>query len=429
MQVKRTSPSVGFSAWYSLAVLTLIYTCHAVDRSIMSIVVEPLKGEFGLSDSQIGILTGLAYAFFYSLAGIPIGYLIDRVNRRNLLAILVTIWSVFTAVCGMTQNYWQLLVARLAVGASEAGAAPTALSMIGDIFPEEKRSGAISIFWLSTAFGTALSFGMGGYVAVQYGWRAAFFVAGTPGILLALLLFFTVREPEHGASDEQNTDRVEENTETAPPLGETLKYAISRPAIRHIFIAVAFKSCVLSGVLVWIASYFIRTQGLPIAKAGIVVGMSIAVFGGIGSVLGGVIGDKIYRRGGLKMLPMIPFFSSAITAILVLILAFAPNLYVAIGAFAAFEIASRIYTAPSYSFLISNIPSRMRGVNISAMQIGSNLIGYGLGPFIVGVVSDMVGGVDSIRYGLAALAVISLWVSFHFYRASAGLKLEPESAS
>jgi predicted MFS family arabinose efflux permease len=297
--------------------------------------------------------------------------------------------------------------------------------MIGDIFPEERRSSAISIFWLSTAFGTALSFGMGGYVAVYYGWRAAFFVAGMPGIILALLLFFTVREPGHGEIDDGNVFEEDIKLNSAPPFLETLKYSFRHAALRHIFIAVAFKSCVLSGVLIWVASYFIRAQGLPIAQTGVVIGLSIAIFGGIGSVLGGIVGDKIFKRGGLKMLPLIPFFTSIITAIAVVALAFSQNLYFAIFIFAVFEITSRMYTAPSYSFLISALPSRMRGVNISAMQIGSNLIGYGLGPLIVGVVSDLVrsrtGDADSIRAGLLALAVVSLWVSFHFYKASSTL--------
>lgn len=179
---------IPFHSWYTLGLLTLIYLCHAVDRSVISIVLEPLKQEFGISDSQVGILTGLAYATLYALAGIPIGYLIDRRNRRNLLAVLVAVWSACTVACGFAQNYWHLLTARLTVGAAEAGGAPTALSIISDLFPPDRRSTAISIFWVSTALGTAVSFAIGGLVAAEYGWRAAFFVAGLPGLLLVILL-------------------------------------------------------------------------------------------------------------------------------------------------------------------------------------------------------------------------------------------------
>lgn len=418
MKKDDTPQRVSLSAWYSLAVLTLIYVCHSVDRSVMSIVIEPMKAEFNLTDSQVGIMTGLAYATLYALAGIPIGYLIDRTNRRNLLALLVTVWSACTAICGITQSYWQLLIARLTVGASEAGGAPTALSMISDLFPEKRRSTAVSIFWLSTAIGTAVSFGLGGYVAATHGWRAAFLVAGAPGLLLAILLLLTVREPERGAMDPRKSGDAKPTAQNAPSLLETLKFALSSAPIRNVFIAVAFKSCVLSGVLVWAASYFIRVQGLPIEQAGVIVGLSIAIFGGCGSLLGGVVGDRAYKIGGLKAQPLVPFVTSLATAVVVVIFATTTNLYIAIAAFAVFEIASRMHTAPSYSFLISSAPPRMRGVIISCLQIGSNLIGYGFGPFIVGTISDKVGGPDSIRYGLLTLAAISVWVSFHFYMAS-----------
>ncbi|PHR62077.1 MAG: hypothetical protein COA43_00070 [Robiginitomaculum sp.] len=396
----------------------------------MSIVIEPIKAEFGLSDGQIGVLTGLAYALLYAAAGIPIGYLIDRTNRRNLLAGLVTIWSACTAMCGLTQNYWQLLFARLAVGATEAGGAPTALSMIGDLFPERLRATAVSIFWTSTAIGTAVSFGIGGYVAVNYGWRATFFIAGLPGLFLAGLLMFTMREPDRGTMDmnkttadtfkfsADNLTTESSKPEPAPSLRSTLGFIIVTPALRNIFIAASFKSCVLSGVLVWSVSYFIRVHGLPIERAGVLVGLSIAIFGGIGSLLGGVAGDRAYKTGGVAAQPLVPFVTSLLTAGMVVLLALASNFYVAIAAFAGFEIFSRMYSAPTYAFLISSIPSNMRGVSISALQVGSNLIGYGLGPFIVGGISDQIDSPDSIRFGILALSIISVWVSFHFLLAA-----------
>lgn len=440
-------------AWYSLLILTLIYVCHSVDRSVISIVLEPLKAEFAISDSQVGILTGLAYAVLYSLAGIPIGYLIDRLNRRNLLATIVSVWSICTVLCGLAQSYWQLLLARLTVGAAEAGGAPTAISMIGDLFPEERRSTAISIFWLSTAIGTAVSFGLGGYVASHYGWRMAFWVAGAPGLLLVILLLLTVREPRRGAMEPVRTgagsaatragastiagaSEAAEASETAgatdaeraPTLIESFRCIAANSALLNIFIATSLKSAVLSGVLVWVASYFIRVHDLSLVYAGTVVGLCIAVFGGLGSLAGGYFGDAIYRRGGVKAVPLVPFVSSLVTALVCGVLALATNLYMAVIAFALFEVASRTYTAPSYSFLISNTPLRMRGITISALQIGSNLIGYGLGPFVVGYVSDLTGGSESIRYGLLTLAGISLWASVHFLTASRRCNLSTSGA-
>jgi len=156
-------------AWYALVILTLIYTLHAVDRSVMSIMVEPIKKEFDLSDGHMGVLTGLAFGLTYALAGLPLGYLIDRVDRRRLLSVLVAVWSGCTALCGIAQSYAMLVTARLAVGMAEAGGAPTALSMIGDLFPARLRSTAIGVFWASTALGTAASFILGSMIAVEYG--------------------------------------------------------------------------------------------------------------------------------------------------------------------------------------------------------------------------------------------------------------------
>ncbi len=269
---------INKSAWGALALLTLIYACHAIDRAVMSIVAEPVKLEFGLTDGQLGILSGLGYATIYALVGIPVGYLIDRVNRRNFLAVLITIWSGFTVLCGFAQSYTHLLLARMAVGGAEAGGAPTALSMISDLFPERRRGTAISVFWMSTALGTAASFALGGIVAAQYGWRAAFLVAGFPGLLLAVLLLVFLREPKRGAMEETKQDE----TKAAPSLPQTFRFVLKNRAVLHIFVAVAMNSCVLSGMLIWAASYFIRVHELSIGYAGVVVGISVAAFGGLG---------------------------------------------------------------------------------------------------------------------------------------------------
>ena len=395
----------------TLAVVTLIYVCHSIDRSVMSILVEPVKAEFALTDGEMGILTGLAYGIFYSLAAVPIGYLLDRYNRRNVLATLVSLWSGFTLVCGLAHSYWQLLIARIFVGAAEAGGAPASLSIISDVFPEQKRSTAISIFWLSTAIGTAISFGLGGYVASHYGWRATFMLAGIPGFVLVVVLLVFVREPRRGALDQAQSGDKEET----PELGTVLRFIVTNKPVAFTLLAMALKSMVLSGAVVWAAAYLIRVQGLPIAQVGIVVGISIALFGGIGSLLGGVAGDWAYKRGGRRAQPLVAVLTSVLTAGVLLIFALSGQVIVALVSFALFEVASRMHTAPSYAFLISNSPARTRGVIISTLQIMTNLFGYGLGPYFVGVISDGVGGSESLRYGLASLSVIALLSALAFY--------------
>jgi len=395
------------SAWYALAVYTLMYVANNIDRSVMAIVVEPVRKEFALNDSQMGVLTGLAFALTYSIAGLPIGYLIDRVNRRNLLAGLVTVWSAFTVVCGIVSSYWGLVVARLAVGASEAGGAPAALSLISDLFPGKTRSMALSIFWSSTAIGTAVSFVIGSYVAVEYGWRAAFLIAGAPGLAIAGLLFFTTREPQRGAMDDGGGE-----TASAPTIGETARHILARPALVHALIGVGFSAVMLSGILVWAVSFFVRTHGLELTRAGLIVGLSVAGFGAVGSLLGGYLGDVAYKRWGLARLPLMAAGTTLGAASAAGAMAISSSFLAALLAFMVFEVLSRAYTAPGYNFLLSNMPAGMRGVCMSLVQSITNLVGYGLGPVIVGIVSDLTG---ELRYGIVAVSVIGAWVSAHFY--------------
>lgn len=409
---------VGPAAWYALAILTLIYTLHAVDRSVMSVVVEPVKKEFNLGDGDLGILTGLAFGLTYAIAGLPLGYLIDRVDRRRLLAALVAVWSGCTALCGVMQSYAGLVGARLAVGMAEAGGAPTALSMIGDLFPARLRSTAIGLFWASTALGTAASFILGSLIAVHYGWRAAFLVAGLPGMFIAALLFFTVAEPR----------RLGAGKAAAPPLSETLRFVLRRPFFIHVFVGMTLNSMMLSGVLVWQASFLIRVHHLSLAQAGLLAGLAAGIFGGVGSLLGGPLGDRVFKRGGLAALPLAAACTTLVSLATGLVFLLANSLTVALAGLIAFELIVRGYTAPGYSAILGTVQPRMRGISVSALQIATNLVGYGLGPFLAGMVSDRVGGSEGIRWGLVALMLTGAWGCVHYVLAwRAELRGSPEA--
>ena len=411
MSAPLPKEAVAKGAWYTLAILTLVYMFNSVDRSVMSIVIEPVKQEFGLSDSQLGLLTGLAFGLTYALVGVPMGLLVDRVNRRKLLSLMVFIWSGCTALCGLANNYAGLVVARLAVGGAESAGAPTALSMIADLFPKTRRSTAIGIFWTSTALGTAMSLMLGGLVAAHWGWRTAFFIAGVPGILIAALLFFTVKEPvrEKSTSSDPNAK--------APSFFATLAYVVKTPVVRHAFLGISLNSIAMSGVPVWAASFLVRTQDFTLAQAGLFAGLGVGIFGGIGSLLGGPAGDYLTRKLGVSALPLAPFTASFLALISGLIFALSPSLLTVALGFIVFEIASRAHTAPAYALLLGGVEPRMRGVVVSSVQAVTNLVGYGVGPLIVGVVSDMVGGPLSLRIGVAAVMVFCLWSSMHFLAA------------
>lgn len=399
---------VSRSAWYTLGVLTLVYVSNAIDRSAMSIVIEPVKREFGLSDGQLGLLTGLAFGLTYALAGIPLGMLVDRINRRNLLAVLLTVWSGCTALCGLSNNYVGLVSARLAVGAAESAAAPTAMSMIADLFPKDRRSTAIGVFWASTAIGTATSLILGGVIAANYGWRAVFFVAGVPGLALAALLLFTLREPK------RERDGRPTAKEAAPSLLETIRYVARAPVVFHAMAGIGLNSLAMSGVPVWAASFLVRTQGFTLPQAGLMAGLGVGIFGAMGSLVGGPLGDRFVRRGGMSALPLAPLAATLLAVASGLVFALGSSLWVVALGFIVFEIASRGHTAPAYNLLVSGVEPRMRGVVVSAVQAITNLVGYGTGPVIVGIVSDKVGGADSLKIGVAAVMVFSLWAALHF---------------
>jgi len=415
---------IGLSAWYALAILTLVYTLHSVDRSVMSVVIEPVKAEFRLTDSQIGILTGLAYGCTYAIASLPLGYLIDRVERRKLLSILVAVWSGCTAFCGIAQNYMALLFARLAVGMAEAGGAPTSISIISDLFPPRRRTTAISIFWASTALGTAASFIVGSIVAVHYGWRAAFMLAGLPGLALAAILFFTVTEPpREGATNRDG------NRDGAPTVGETLRYALARKLFVHNFIGMTLNSMMLSGVLVWQASFMVRVHHLSLEHAGLLAGLAVGLFGGVGALAGGPLGDRMYKRGGVAALPLAAGVATFIAVMTGIVFTLSGSVLVATISLVGFELVGRTYVGPAYSAAVGSLQPRMRGLCISAVQVATNLIGYGFGPYLAGVVSDRMGGANGIRWGLATLMLLGLWSCIHYVLAwRAGLRADLAAA-
>jgi MFS family permease len=402
------APAVGGRAWYALVVLTLIYTCHYIDRSVLSVLVEPIKGEFRLTDGQVGVLTGLAFGLLYASAGIPIGMLIDRVNRRNLLAVLVFVWSAFTAVCGLAQSYLQLLFARFAVGMAESGGSPAAMSMLTDIFPPKRRSMAVGFFWMSTSFGAAVALSVGGLVAATFGWRTAFFVAGAPGVLLMI-----VREPKRGATEDKPIA-----DEKPPTLAETFRHAVQNRMFVFSFLGMISNSVVGSGILMWEVAFLMRVHDLPISQAGLTVG-AIALFcGATSTFLGGYIADKLTKKRGLRGAALVPAFSGVLTAAAGLNMVTAGTPGMAILGMAIWELCYRLYFGPGNNLVLSNVPPRMRGVAASASQAAANLLGFGMGPMVIGLVSDFmlprVGKVHSLQWGIGSVLVFSLVTSLMF---------------
>lgn len=390
--------------WYAVGVLMLIYMCHAVDRSMPSILTEPVRLEFGLSDAQIGLFTGVSYGLALAIFVLPMGRLSDRVNRRNLLTVVVLAWSICTSLGGFARNFWQLIIARIGVGAAEAGAAPTALPMLTDMFPARGRGLAIGLFYVSANLGAVIAAAVGGYVAEHYGWRAALFLAGSPGIVFALLLFFTVEEPRRGEM-EDDVSEAEGSSIDGSQFRDVLLYLRHNPALIFLIAGCSLLGLISISLGSWAASFFVRVHGLSLSEVGLLIG----IFGGLGGVVApalyGKIGDSLLARNPAWPLRLV--WMSAILALVAgYLMLFSPVLAISIAAYGLGEFLRSGYPPPAYSTLLTHTPPQMRGTMISIVQFTSALVGFGLGPLVVGMLSDFYGGGAMIRYALATALLV-----------------------
>ncbi|MET0984971.1 MAG: MFS transporter [Steroidobacteraceae bacterium] len=410
--------------WYVLAVLVLVYACHYLDRTVVSVVLEAVKQEFSLSDGQLGLLSGLIYGISFAIAGIPLGVLIDRVNRKKLLSGLLLIWSLLTTLSGLAQSFVNLLLARVGVGAAEAGGSPTAMSIISDTFPRHERATAMGIFFLSGPIGFVASFALGGWIVAEYGWRAAFFAAGIPGILLAVLIFTTVREPARGAYDPETAHQQN----SAPTYAETLKLIVRRRSLLFLMLAALFSSSVQASFLAWVVPFFMRLHDMNVTEAGTNVALAIGVFGAISTPFAGWLADRIGKRDPRRML----WFVGTATALVVpvgLALVLTPSTSAAVVLLMLMNVLMQMWLGASYGLTLSLAPSRMRGMSTATLQVANNLIGAGLAPFLVGVLSDWYGGSDSLRWALATLLIVDLAAAACYFLATRTLRSDLQQFS
>jgi predicted MFS family arabinose efflux permease len=401
--------------WYALAIVTMIYACHFLDRMMIAIIIEPARREFHLTDSQIGMLTGLAYGATFAAAGIPLGLLIDRVNRVRLLAILVTIWSGMTTLSGFAQSYVQLLLARMGVGASEAGGSPTSLSMISDFFPPKKRSTAVGFFFMSNAIGAVLSIVIGGYVAAHYGWRAAMLIAGAPGLVLGITLLLTVKEPRRGAMEDNAAANQPGNAAT---LAQALSSIARNRAMLHLLAGISLTTAGVATIGSWLPAFMMRFHGFDIKQAGFAVAMASGFCGAIGSVLGGMLSDRLAKGKSRRRMDvsMTVCLLAAVTGALAVM---TPGGNAAVAMMSLTQMIAFVVFPAAFAGMLGITAPTMRGTISATMQVCVNLLGYGIGPFMVGVFSDFYGGDQSLRYAMITVLCICFpWGALHFWRAA-----------
>lgn len=389
---------------YALVVLAVVYMFNFVDRQILSILLPAIRDEFQVGDTVLGLLTGTAFALFYVILGIPIARLADRVNRRNLIALAVAVWSGMTALSGFAANIWQLTLARVGVGIGEAGCSPPAHSMIADYYPPEQRSSAMGFYTLGISAGIMLAYLAGGWVAQNIGWRAAFLIVGVPGLLLALVVRFTIREPERGAS-EKRQDSGEQ-----PQLMLVARFLLSRRSFLYMSVAAGLSAFVGYAMINFLPSFIVRSFGMQVAELGFWLGIIYGIAGGFGFFMGGFLADHLGRSGHRRALSFIGlavfvtvFFNVAVflstSAFWCLCLLVMPT------------VTSNVYLAPVLSQTQSLVSLRMRAVASSFVLLIINVIGLAMGPPVTGFISDALEptlGVESMRYSLLIVSTVLL---------------------
>ena len=389
---------------YALGLLVAVYTFNFIDRQILVILQESIKKEMGLSDAQLGLLSGFSFAIFYATLGIPIARLADRGIRRNVIVAAITVWSVMTALAGAARSYGQLLAARIGVAIGEAGGSPPAHAIISDYFPPRERGRALAIYSTGVYLGVLFGYLAGGWINQFFGWRAAFLIVGIPGLVVALLVRLTIREPRRGHSE--GATRVE----PAPPFRESVALLWRLPSFRYLSLAVGFAAFVSYGTGNFGPSFLARTHHVPSGQIGTILGL-LGGFGGMaGTYLGGWLGDRLGANDTRRYL-WVPAVALVVMAPLRFVAYHVDDTRIAYALLGLTELLLLTYLAPAIAVAHALVPPSLRAFTSAILFFSLSVVGLGLGPPFTGFVSDLLAprfGADSLRWALGFTSLASL---------------------
>lgn len=374
--------SRGYLIW-AMGLLLVVYASNFVDRTILQVLQQPIKEELKLSDAQLGLLGGFAFAVLYSTLGVPLARLAERRSRKGLITVSLVVWSAMTALCGAASGYAALFACRVGVGVGEAGASPPAHSLIADYFPPRRRATALSIYSLGIPIGVLVGSILGGFVAQHYGWRRAFMVVGLPGLVLAVLTQLTLKEPARGHSE-----GGEAADAALPRFGEVVAQLARRPAFLHVAAGASLTSFASYGIGAFAAPYFIRTFGVSLTQAGLALGLISGVSASIGTLGGGLVTDRL-GRSDVRWYAWAPAISLAIAGPLYALGFLAPSWPLAVAILAVPPVFQYVYLGPSFGIMHNMVTPRMRATATALLFLAINFIGLGFGPTLVGLASDL----------------------------------------
>ncbi|MEQ8177478.1 MAG: MFS transporter [Amphiplicatus sp.] len=404
---------------YFLGMMFLVSTLNMADRQIIGIVAEPLKNEFGLSDTMLGVVGGTAFALVYPTLGLPLARFADRFNRRNILAACLAFWSAMTMLCGLAPGFWTLALARTGVAAGEAGYAPCTHSLIADSVKPENRATAFSILVLGISAGGLVASIIGGLVAQHYGWRAAFLAVGAPGFIVAALVFLTIKEPARAAS-------------SGPRAGAFAAFGklIKSPPFLFCVIGSAFHLMVAYGLAAFGVAFFVRVHGMSVGEAAVMLGGAAAVAGALGSLIGGLTGDFLAKRDRrwLAWWPAATVFVATLIGAPAFLM---PAAGFAIAAAVVAVFANALYQPATYALVQGVADPRERASAAALMIFIQNLAGLGLGPLIVGLLSDSMQaalGPRALGVALACLFLLNIPSAIAFFLSGKAWGRDPAKA-
>ena len=419
--VSEGGASGGVYRYYVLILLMLTFMFNIADRLVMSILIEDIKAEFVLSDTQIGLLAGTAFTVFYLILGVPAGRLADRTNRKNMVAIALALWSLMSALCGAALGFWTLLLARLGVGVGEAGGGPPSVSIITDYFAPHELSRAMGIFAVGAVLGPVLGYMAGGLIAEAYGWRWTFVILGIPGILLGIILYLTVREPKRGryfkpdarATEEVAAERVNADVDEQEPFMTTMRSLWTNSVFFRVVLANSFTNIPSFAFAIWLAPTLMRNFDVGSGEVGVYLG-TVLFFGGVpGMILGGYLADYLAQKNpkwrpwycSVAVLLVLPFWTLCLLS---------DSLEMTLFLYICGYVLLVSTQGAAISMVQSSVLPTERGTASSISSLSINLLGYGIGPALIGLMSDNWAdayGSMSLSYAVIATVVFSLTIA------------------
>ena len=423
---KKSTPDAtldGHYKYYVLFALMIGFALNFLDRQILHILLPEIKREFELSDTVLGLLSGLAFSVFYAIMGLPIASLADRKSRRNVIAVSMAVWSLFTALSSASRNFLMLFSCRVGVGVGEAGFTPSATSLIADYFPRASRTTAISIASLGIPLGTFLGLAIGGGVVETVGWRTTMMLAGLPGLFFAVLVWATIREPARGLADGTRLSTEEK----VPGLLQTAGTLFRLPTFRYIVLGAGLSSFSLLGISSWMPSLLSRSYGMPISDVGLWLGIVTGSAGAVGLLLSGFVTDKLSQRDarwavwlpGMAALLAVPVTAAAFLS---------DSIAFTLGLYGISYLLGICFNSPVAAAIQAIVPLNMRSSGIAWNVLMINLVGLGTGPLCIGLLSEELRPIaagESLRYAMFLPAGVYLLAAICFALAARNIKAEP----